>query len=468
MDSSSVFTQLIQEGDPHVDEVGGYSGEGLTRFLDMLAASNYASFLLSNQYAANSVDLGRHLHFLYRTNPTFSRVVNQFAEQSFANAFVAPVLRNEGIQKIITDWWVMNKWEKKVLRTYKQYLISGEFWVYIPRTRRRDFKSRVLIPWQVSSITGFEPEDWEQATYSPGQQDDGSVPLTLTPDNTCYVPHDAMFDNLRGVSPFASMWFALQRYDRWLEGRERINKRSGNVVGHMHFATVEDAGKVFGWKKDTNGLYIPEMVKMPQEQSVVVTAGEDATFELLTPQVGGRDAKEDGQAFYNTTIEASRLPEYFSGNGNNVNVATARVQYPVAVRAIMALRDEFDDAIEMMMRLLLRRMANARIISEEWPVTLPDGTQVMETPETALVEMSWPEMRELEFDKEFEALNTLHDKGLLTDESLLRQLGYDPEVVMPTYANPTPEPDEEVRAQALRDIKAALKTLNLRDEVPNE
>lgn len=463
MTSDSAFTQLIQESNPHVDESGGYSGENLNRLLDLLAVSNYSSYLLSSQYAANGVDLGRHLHFLYRSNPTFSRVVSQFAEQSFANAYVAPVLRNEGIQRVVNEWWVKNNWEKKVQRTYKQYLISGEFWVYIPRTRRRDFKSRVLIPWQVTSVTGFEPEDWEEAHYQQmNVASDASVPLTLTPDNTCFVPHDAMFDNLRGVSPFASMWFALQRYDRWLEGRERINKRSGNVVGHMHFATVEDAGKVFGWEKDANGLYKPQLVKMPQEQSVVITAGEDANFELLTPQVGGRDAKEDGQAFYNTTIEASRLPEYFSGNGNNVNVATARVQYPVAVRAIMSLRDEFDDAIEMMIRLLLRRLANAGIISEEWPVTLPDGTVDIETPETAVMEMSWPEMRELEFDKEFEALDKLHDKGLLTDESLLRQLGYDPDVVMPRDGEANrgvPEPDEEVRRQALSDIKAALKKI---------
>lgn len=459
MPSDSAFVQLLEQSDPHIDEVGGYRGESLERFLDTLAAANYASFLLSNQYAANSVDLGRHLHFLYRTNPTFSRVVNQFAEQSFANAYVAPVLRNPGIQEVISDWWVKNRWEKKVLRAYKQYLVSGEFWIYIPRTRRREFKGRILIPWQITSITGFEPEDWESATYHHGPNADDSVPLTLTPENTCFVPHDAMFDSLRGVSPFASMWFALQRYDRWLEGRERINKRSGNVVGHMHFNTVEDAGRALGWKKDESGAFVPQMVKMPQEQSVVITAGEGADFKLLTPQVGGRDAMEDGQAFYNATIEASRLPEYFSGNGNNVNVATARVQYPVAVRAIMALRDEFDDAIEMMIRLLLRRLANAKVISEEWPVTLPDGSTAMETPETAVMEMSWPEMRELEFDKEFEALDRLHDKGLLTDESLLRQLGYDPDVVMPDEAGRPPEPDEEVRRQALRDIKEALKRL---------
>ena len=204
---------------------------------------------------------------------------------------------------------------------------------------------------------------------------------------------------------------------------------------------------------------------MPKDGTIVVTAGEGATFQMLTPQVRGGEASDDGQAFYNQTIEASRLPEYFSGNGNNVNVATARVQYPVAVRAIMALRDEYSDAIQDMIRLFLRIIANAGEIADEWPAKNPDGSSDTETPENATVELSWPQLRALEFKDEFEALNILHEKGLLKNEYFLRQLGYDPDIASPTedepgFTPPNPggdtEPNESIRQGVLKEVRDVL------------
>ena len=467
---------MAQSSFVHLTEDKPYFGDTqfdhITRTLDLLAITNYAVEYL---YSNNSVALAQQLWILYKQNPTFSRVINQFEEQSFADAYVIPQTRNEGIQDRIQEFWVTNKWTRKNHRAFKQFLISGEHWVYMPKTRVRGrspvIKARILTPWDVSQVEGYEPEDWESASYSKVGET-----IKLNPQNTCYVPHDALFDTLRGVSPFSSMYFSIMRYHRWLEGRERINKVAGNVVGHMHFDTPEDAGRTLGWKKDADGNYIPESIKMPKDGTIVITAGEDATFQILTPQVRGGEASDDGQAFYNQTIEASRLPEYFSGNGNNVNVATARVQYPVAVRAIMALRDEYSDAVQEMIRLYLRILADAGEISDEWTVTNADESTSTETPETATIELSWPQMRELEFKEEFEAMNTLHDKGLLRDEYFLRQLGYDPDLAIPTGDEAAP-PSESIRQTALEEVKALLRKeyghafadapLTHREEEPN-
>lgn len=370
------------------------------------------------------------LYAAYHTHPTFSRTVNQIVEQSLGDATVKPIVRNPMVQAVLDGWWEANRWGGKLSRAFKQYLISGEYWCYVP-VGERGVKARLLTPWHIHLVSGVEPEEWEEANYVPPE----GKTLRLTPENTVYQAHDALFGSLRGTSPFIALYSALVRYETWLKGRERINRLAGKVVGSLRFRTPEEAAASLGWPLDeTTGLPRPQPVQLPADGSVVVTFGEDSGFSLITPSVGGGDAHYDGEALRRQLVEATRLPEYLTGMGDNVSVATAKVQFPFAVRMIASLRDEFEQALTATMRKVLAGLAKAKQISRRWSV---DGGE--ETPENCVISWSWPEIQWLEQESPVEVLLSLYNLGLVDGDALLRALGYDPAAVRPQGEPPAPQ-----------------------------
>lgn len=437
----------------------------VTNVVDMLALSQYFRRLYT---AENPVLLSSHMWNLYKQDSMVNRTINQYTEQAFADAYVKPLVFNSVIQQEVDRWWNENKWKRKIWRGYKQFAITGEQWVYMPARANRTLGGRLLTSWNVAQVTGFEPEDWTSAFYggsNAAQLQDDTV-TKLTPKNTSYVANDAMFESMRGVTPFVSLYFGVDRYRKWLDARERLTRVASNIVGHIHFATIEDAAASLGWEKDSKGTFTPKEVAMPNDGTVAVTIGEGASFQVLVPDTHGGDAEADGRAFYNQANEGTRLPEYWSGDGRQVNVATAKVQYPVAIRSILSLRDFYTEALSDMIRLLLTRLVAMGVISDTWIAVMPNGDRVEQTPESAIVEFTWPEIRELDYSDLFSTFTWLHDQQLLSGDWLLRYFGFDPEIVKPDpnevenggEAEPpeTDSPDEGLRATARAELKEAL------------
>lgn len=362
----------------------------------------------------------------YATESTINRNINQIVEQVTGDATVRPRLDNEVIDQAFHAWWNRERMPLRVNSSFKEFLISGERWPYVPMRRSGRIPLRDLTPWNVTEITGRAWHDWDKATYR-----DREAEITLTPESTAFYAHDALFGNLRGLSPFCTMAFEARRYRAFLDGRERVNRTAGIVTGHLKFDNIEDAASVLGWKRDDQGNPKPEVVYLPEEGTVVVTIGE-ADFQLLTPSVNAAGADPDGQRFYLRMVEAGRLPEYASGNGANVNVATATVQYPFAVRFMLAARDEFEYSMNDALRIVLQRMQALNYIPQSWVATRSDGTTATESPETAEFTWTFPEVRELNWNDHFEAIMTLVQRNLLDDERAMELLGYDPDSDMPS------------------------------------
>lgn len=356
-------------------------------------------------FALHPEFLAKRLSEYYRTDALFSRTINQIAEQAMAEWEPRPTLAGAS-GTFLAQWWAESGMAQKFERVFKEFLIAGEIWCYLP-LRNGVPMPRFLVPWQIEeieSLTG-EADDWTSARYLPGaiSQTTGNRFLEITPSNTYYYAHDAIFANTRGTPPFGAMAPALERYRRWLTSRERITRMAGKVLGHLIFPTVEDAVASLGWHRSNDGGLEPKPIKLPTDEAMVVTIGNGSDFRLVVPSVGGGDAAADGRAFYLQVIEASRLPEFMSGDGSNVNVATARVQYPFAVRSIIALRDSFSRAMAGICRLALERLGQ--------PTTEP-------------ITFEWPEMRELDYDLEANVLFQLYDRGLVAAQEVLSQLGY--------------------------------------------
>lgn len=448
------------------------TAQDLHSAVDMLALSYYYTRAYKAQ---NPVALGQEMYQLFKRDSMVNRTINQYTEQAFADAYIRPMMFNSVVQRELDAFWRNEKWHRKIWRGYKQYAICGEQWVFMPLRRNRTVGGRILVPWQISNLRAYEVEDWIEADYGGGvlTEIEKDTPMKLKPWNTAYFAHDAMFDSLRGMSPFVSLYFAVDRYNRWLDARERLVRVASNVVGHMHFASMEDAGKSLGWDTDASGNFIPKEVSLPNEGTIAITVGEAAEFKVVVPQVHSGDAEADGRAFYNHANEATRLPEYFSGDGRQVNVATAKVQYPIAIRSILSLRDFYNEALIEMVRVLLRRLVKVGVLPEQWTATMPDKTTVQETPETATIEFTWPEIRELDFEDLFNSFTWLYQQGLLDGDWLLQYFGYDPDIVRPEKppdpvntndsttptepSEPTEPDDPESRTAKFAELREALK-----------
>ena len=381
-------------------------------------------------FALHPEFLAKRLSEYYRTDALFSRTINQIAEQALAEWEPKPTLAGAA-GKALSQWWETAQMGRKFERIFKEFLIAGEIWCYLP-LKSGVPAPRFLVPWQIEGVesqTG-EAEDWTSARYLPGAEtgSQNSRLLEITPSNTYYYAHDAIFANTRGTPPFGAMAPALERYRRWLTSRERITRMAGKVLGHLIFPTVEDAVASLGWRRANDGGLEPKPIKLPTDEAMVVTIGNGSDFRLVVPSVGGGDAAADGRAFYLQVIEASRLPEFMSGDGSNVNVATARVQYPFAVRSILALRDAFSRAMAGVCRLALERMGQAT---------------------TEPITFDWPEMRELDYDLEANVLFQLYDRGLVAAQEVLSQLGY-------TGSAPGAVPPAAAAEAAKRAVESAV------------
>lgn len=396
--------------------------EVLREALDTIGFSVFRQALV-----ANPPDLAQKMYSLYRVSSTIHRVINQVVEQVMADAEIKPVISApDNISQLIEDWWMNNHGVHLIRRSFKEFLLSGEVWIYVPRTKKKEgVKAHLLVPWNINTIEGYSAHDWMKAQYI--DADTGQA-LTLDPENAVFIAHDALFGGMRGITPFTSLFFAVQTYEDWLQGRVRINRLAGNVIGKMRFSSVEEAANSLpnASMREDDGEMILDItgpVQIPPSGTMAVLIGEESDFDLITPRVGASNAKEDGEALWRTVIEASRLPEFLSGWGRGVNVATARVQYPFAVRMMLALRDEFGDAIKDMIRLMLRRLVEHRIIPPTWK----DEDGRTWTPETVAVHLTWPDIRELDFDAISRTVLGLLQQGVIDTSVALHLLGWEPE-----------------------------------------
>ena len=401
----------------------------------------------------------------YSNDPIVNRTINQVVEHAVGDSTIRPNLANDAITEALDAWWTRERMGLRISPAFKQWLISGEQWHYVPLRRDTRIRLRELVPWRVAEIEGHHWTDWEQARYNaPGGEE-----ITLTPDNTTFFAHDAIFGNLRGLTPFATLAFSTRRYARFLDARERVNRLAGTVTGELNFENIQDAAAVLGWPTDEQGNPKPQTVYLPEEGTIAVTVG-NSRFQLAVPSVNSGGAEFDAQRFYLRTVEGGRLPEYTSGNGANVNVATAQVQYPFAVRFILALRDEFESAMNATVSLVLARMVALGFIPNQWTATRQDGSTEIETPDSCRIAWSFPEVRELDFRAHFDSVITLVDKNLLHEERAMQLLGYDPDTDMPTPEERerrratnqppfvSPEPDDEQEARWLAAIEQAARS----------
>jgi len=383
--------------------------------------------------------IGANLWREYPADSTINRTINQVVEQATGDGHARPTIDYQPVRDALIGWWKQERFDLRIRPTFKEYLLSGEQWHYVPLRKDGRIRLRSLVPWGIFQIVGHDWTDWESASYRFGNQEIAN----LTPLNTAFFAHDALFSSLRGLTPFATMAFGARRYRRFLDGRERVNRLAGTVTGEFNFENLADAAAVLGWPLDDQGIPQPKTVYLPEEGTVAVTIGA-SKFQLMAPSVNAGGADPDAQRFYLRLIEGGRLPEYASGNGANVNVATATVQYPFAVRFILSMRDEFEYAMTESLRLVLTRMAALGMIPTTWTATRADGTTEVETPQTATITWSFPEIRELDFQAHFDSVLALIEKNLLADERAMEMLGYDPETDMPS-----PEEREARRAATL-------------------
>lgn len=427
--------------------------------VDYLATLGLSRMLA--HYTDNPQELSRQMFQMFIEQSSVQRTVNQFTEQMLADADVKPTARNKTVDKTVQAVWEARRMSQRLPALFKMFLISGEHWCFEPKTSE-GFQFRFLTPWEITRVKGRDATTWEEADYTDRGPDTKAETLKLTPANTSFYAHDALFSNLRGMPPFASLYFATLRHKRFLDIREKVNRLSAFVSGMIKFATLDDAGSAFGWSKDSQGNYIPKPVRIPESGTLALLFGQIADMKLMTPDVKGGDAEPDGKAFKAEQTEATRLPEFMNGNGQNVSVATAKVQYPLAVRAMMALRDAFTEALTQDFRLLLRRMADKGMLASSWRATTADGTTVIETPETAEFSWSWPDISTLDHDSFFNMLTTLFDKALITDDVLLQSLGYTPDDVKPQVQDDDGGDDSEegkLITIPLERLKEAMRTV---------
>ncbi|HEX9746575.1 MAG TPA: phage portal protein [bacterium] len=160
--------------------------------------------------------------------------------------------------------------------------------------------------------TFVKSENYYEATLN-----DGMAREVIDAGEILHVKVNNVSNAIRGISELYRILPWLDAYDRWLKDRMAINRARGTFAFLRKVpAHPEKASGPFN--TDSSGKYIT-----PKPGSILVVH-ESEEWEVLSPQVGSDDAKEDGRAIKLMIAAGSGIFEHYFGDPSTGNLATTR------------------------------------------------------------------------------------------------------------------------------------------------
>ena len=166
------------------------------------------------------------------------------------------------------------------------------------------------------------PEEWISEFKARGDSiglpsSDRVVREVIEADKVIHVKVNNVSNHTRGLSELYRVLRWLDAYERWLEDRASINRARGTFAFLRKVPAVPSRASG-PFETDSSGKYV-----VPKPGSIlVVHEGED--WQVLSPEIGADDAREDGRAIKLMIAAGSGIFEHYFGDPSTGNLATAR------------------------------------------------------------------------------------------------------------------------------------------------
>ena len=250
--------------------------------------------------------------------------------------------KDDGVQVALKNFWrdpenemqSMQRWMSNELQIYGELFIrffinpiNGA--VRIVLIDPLEIRDVVTDPEDVRKPVAFLreyrrkalPEEWIEAFRGRGvgvlPLQDETVKEAIPGEEIIHLKVNNVSNRTRGLSELYRVLPWLDAYDRWLEDRITINRARGTFAFLRKVPAVPE--KAAGpFETTTGGRYKP-----PKPGSILVVH-ESEDWQVLSPNIGSDDAKEDGRAIKLMIAAGSGIFEHYFGDPSTGNLATTR------------------------------------------------------------------------------------------------------------------------------------------------
>lgn len=340
--------------------------------------------------------------------------------------------------------------------------VDGEIFLRFFKSSNGYTTFRPIRPWHIQWITS-NPQDYKDIqtyhyVYIIYQDQPGASQLGIEDvpaDEILHVAINRLPYEMRGRPDLFAILPWLKAYRDWLEERARINCRK-SVYYHVKLKNAQ-SGQVAAMQA--------KFRQPPPPGSIIVT-NDNVEWIVLEANIRAGEASEDGRQIKMMALMGLQIPEYFTGDGAEANLATATAQALPALKKFSDYQDILADQVwaPLFKRVIANAVKAGRITGDPVPdkddeVMLQmidtNGNPVTDetTGEPKMIkscdafEYAYPQIEEKDPFNLAKALQVASGSGWISDETATSEMGYD-------YA----KEQKNLEAEAAKRLERAMNT----------
>lgn len=148
----------------------------------------------------------------------------------------------------------------------------------------------------------------------------------------------------------------------------------------------------------------------------------DEAYTMVQPSVGAEDAMEDGRAVKLMIANALGLPEYMLSDGQNSNLASSQSQELPVIKKFKDRQEVVERMLRDIFNLAFQHAMEAGLLPKTWK------NDEGEFPtDASFITITLGMLEEENFKEKAEPLMKLQSLNLLSKQTVLTELGFDPE-----------------------------------------
>jgi len=327
------------------------------------------------------------------------------------------------VQEYWDRWDKENKFKsKRQAEIVKRLIRDGEVFIRFTddRSKIRFIDPLEIKDWSGKITDGIETDEDDVETviryYRTWVDKKGiSNSEVIEADDIIHIKTDCDSDEKRGRSVLLGAMPEIEKQARWLNDRFLFNKIRNFValVRKFNGANVEESGKEF--YNQARKLTGP----------TTITANQGVEYQMLSPNLGARDAGEDGRRFELQIASKLGLAEYMvSADASNANYSSQMVSESPAVKNFENWQAFFKGEFELIFEKVIEAGINDGKLPQQSKETGDDG-EVIDIPTKTTCSMAFPTLIARNLKEDTEAYVTHQAMGIASERTIASKLGYD-------------------------------------------
>lgn len=372
----------------------------------------------------------------YEHHPLFTAAVNTITSLVMGTGVTYGQLDDEAAYEALEQWYALNNLADYSTELFRQWLLDGELLALLALNG-----SRFEPAWMNAWDTRLSPPTINRVEGNPRVI--ASVDLgdrRVLPDGFVWRSNAHQWND-RGRSPVATAVTPAKDYTSLLEYRLRahgIRARLNAVYYAIASSQAELQTKADRYKT------LPKTGNVVTLQMDAAT-GQSEKLEFLSTKTDAADAESDVRALIRTVAMVFGIPEHFMAVGDTANLATAKAMSEPMIRRVEEHQALITGVLRDLFRLELKRRYGP---TRTYRVNTVQVDGLTRTPVTRYVTadeleipFALPPARD-DTGTNLTGLQWAHDRGLVSDQTAVEELGFDPALEAERKANDTEEEAE--------------------------